>query len=86
MRGLPYASRRRNTFHTTNCSPQVKGFNQSQHAVENWGDLENFVTAQGRGDRLSLFAGSVLADSDPVFPARMTTAWCGSRCRSNTGS
>jgi len=55
------------TFHTTNCSPQVKGFNQSAQGVENWGDLENFITAQGRGDRVILFAGPVLAENDAMF-------------------
>jgi endonuclease G len=54
------------TFHTTNCSPQVKGFNRPESA-ENWGDLEKYVTAQGRNSRLSLFAGPVLAPDDPIF-------------------
>src|SRR5262249_52405439 len=28
------------TYHTTNCSPQVAGFNQSARGEDNWGDLE----------------------------------------------
>ena len=28
------------TFHTTNCTPQVAGFNQSNHAT-NWGATKN---------------------------------------------
>lgn len=54
------------TFHTTNCSPQVKGFNRPESS-ENWGDLEKFVSAQAGTDRLTLFAGPVLADDDPTF-------------------
>ncbi len=54
------------TFHTTNCSPQVAGFNQSASG-ENWGDLENYVTEQVGTDRLTLIAGPVLADDDPFF-------------------
>jgi endonuclease G len=54
------------TFHTTNCSPQVAGFNQARSS-ENWGDLEKFVSAQAGTDRLTLFAGPILADDDPIF-------------------
>ena len=54
------------TFHTTNCSPQVAGFNQPR-SMENWGDLEKFVSAQSGTDRVSVFAGPVLADDDPIF-------------------
>jgi endonuclease G len=55
------------TFHTTNCSPQVAVFNQSAQDVENWGDLENFVSKEAGSDRLCLFAGPVFAASDPIF-------------------
>ena len=55
------------TFHTTNCSPQVKDFNRSTLAEDNWGDLENEVLRQARSERLCVFAGPVLADDDPVF-------------------
>jgi endonuclease G, mitochondrial len=54
------------TFHTTNCSPQVAGFNQPG-SIENWGDLEKFVSAQAGADRLTVFAGPVLAEDDPIF-------------------
>jgi len=55
------------TFHITNCSPQVKGFNQSAQGVENWGDLENYVMKQAGADKLCVFAGPILATDDPVF-------------------
>jgi endonuclease G, mitochondrial len=54
------------TFHTTNCTPQVAGFNQAASS-ENWGDLENYVTSQVRTDQLAIFAGPVLDEADPVF-------------------
>ena len=54
------------TYHTTNCSPQVAGFNQAE-GEDNWGDLERYVAAQVKGDRLTIFAGPVLADDDPTF-------------------
>ena len=55
------------TFHVTNCSPQVGGFNQSAKGEDNWGDLENYVMKQAGAEKLSIFAGPVLADDDPVF-------------------
>ncbi|RDJ10105.1 hypothetical protein B5K05_13295 [Rhizobium phaseoli] len=55
------------TFHITNCSPQVSGFNQSAQGVDNWGDLENYVMKQAAADKLSIFAGPVLAKDDPIF-------------------
>ncbi|MBJ6121862.1 DNA/RNA non-specific endonuclease [Sphingomonas mollis] len=54
------------TFHVTNCSPQVAGFNR-QHGTDNWGDLENAVFRQATTQRLTIFAGPVLADDDPPF-------------------
>ena len=55
------------TFHVTNCSPQVSGFNQSARGADNWGDLENYVLKQADADKLSIFAGPVLAKDDPFF-------------------
>jgi DNA/RNA endonuclease G (NUC1) len=55
------------TFHTTNCSPQVAGFNRSNAGIDNWGDLENYVMQQAATERLSLFAGPILKDDDPIF-------------------
>jgi endonuclease G len=67
--GETYAELRQangDTYHVTNCSPQVADFNRP-HGRENWGDLEKAVLAQATEQRLSVFAGPVLADDDPVF-------------------
>lgn len=55
------------TFHVTNCSPQVSGFNQSQAGEDNWGDLENYVLSEAASERLCVFAGAVLDPADEVF-------------------
>jgi DNA/RNA endonuclease G (NUC1)/C-terminal processing protease CtpA/Prc len=55
------------TYHTTNCSPQVAGFNRSASGEDNWGDLENEVLRQAKTEKLSLFAGPVLARNDRAF-------------------
>jgi endonuclease G len=53
------------TFHVTNCSPQVLGFNRSnRHGI--WGKLENRIGSAG-DDRLTVFAGPVLAEDDRMF-------------------
>lgn len=54
------------SYHATNCSPQVADFNQPR-GRENWGDLEGAVLKQATDQRLCVFAGPVLADSDPLF-------------------
>ena len=54
------------TFHTTNCSPQVAGFNRPG-SVDNWGDLEKVVYAQADTERLCLFAGPILDGKDRTF-------------------
>ena len=54
------------TFHVTNCSPQVAGFNRPEQG-DNWGDLEQFVGSDAKTERLSLFAGPVLSDDDQTF-------------------
>ena len=54
------------TFHTTNCSPQVAGFNRSNQDGL-WGRLENEVLRQAAGERLTVLAGPVLDDDDRVF-------------------
>lgn len=67
--GRSYAMVRRangDTYHTTNCSPQVKGFNQAgQEGL--WGKLENFIMSQAKKETYCLFAGPVFADDDDVF-------------------
>ncbi len=57
------------TFHSTNCSPQVKGFNRSMLRGV-WGQLENDVLAAAATERCVVFSGPVLADTDPEFHGR----------------
>lgn len=62
--GYDYAEVQRangDTFHLTNCTPQVKGFNQSG-SDGIWGDLENEVQRQGKQERYCIFAGPVFDD------------------------
>jgi endonuclease G, mitochondrial len=54
------------TFHVTNCSPQVADFNRSNRKGL-WGELENIVLKQAATERYCLFAGPVFADNDPLF-------------------
>ena len=54
------------TFHVTNCSPQVKGFNRGNQGGL-WGKLEDVIFKQARTERLCVFAGPVLDAGDPVF-------------------
>jgi DNA/RNA endonuclease G (NUC1) len=54
------------TFHTTNCSPQVGKFNRPDQK-SNWGELEKYVTKQADTGQLCVFAGPVLSDDDKVF-------------------
>ncbi len=55
------------TYHTTNCSPQVKGFNQATQGEDNWGDLEVLIEKQTKAEKAIVFAGPVFTDEDPVF-------------------
>lgn len=54
------------TFHATNCSPQVAGFNQSR-LKGLWGKLENLVLDQAKSEKLCVLAGPVLDSEDPFF-------------------
>jgi len=58
------------TYHTTNCSPQVGGFNQSARGEDNWGDLENMVQQATKAERAIVFSGPVLAADDRLFDGR----------------
>jgi endonuclease G len=49
------------TYHVTNCSPQVAAFNQSSKQGD-WGLLENLILRQAKTERLSIFAGPVFDD------------------------
>lgn len=55
------------SFHVTNCSPQIAGFNRADSGVDNWGDLEDLVQEQAVNERLCLFAGPVLDPADRIF-------------------
>jgi endonuclease G, mitochondrial len=68
--GKTYAALRRangDSYHVTNCSPQVSGYNQSAKGEANWGDLENQILSEAESERLCLFAGPVLDPNDRVF-------------------
>jgi endonuclease G len=58
------------TYHTTNCSPQVGGFNRSAGGDDNWGDLENLVQKETRAEKVCVFSGPFLADDDLFFHGR----------------
>lgn len=56
------------TYHVTNCSPQVARFNRSNFAKDNWGSLENHVLKGAAQERYCQFAGPVFDDvNDRVF-------------------
>jgi len=69
--GNDYAEVRRangDTYHTTNCSPQVAEFNRSIFGFHGlWGELEEIVLKAAKQERLCVFAGPVLSGSDPIF-------------------
>jgi endonuclease G, mitochondrial len=54
------------TYHVTNCSPQVASFNRSARRGD-WGLLENLVLRQARTERYCLFAGPVFRPDDRLF-------------------
>jgi endonuclease G len=58
------------TYHVTNCSPQVAGFNRSAAGEDNWGDLENQVLSEAANERLCVFAAPVLDSADQVFTGK----------------
>jgi endonuclease G len=67
--GTSYAMLRRangDSYHTTNCTPQVAGFNQATRSGR-WGQLERAIATQGKDARVSVFAGPVLAAEDWWF-------------------
>lgn len=57
------------TYHTTNCSPQVAGFNRPG-GTDNWGDLEKMVQEETNAEKVILFSGPVLAEDDREFQGR----------------
>jgi endonuclease G len=55
------------TYYTTNCSPQVRGYNQASLGDLNWGDLENLVQKQAAGEKVMVFSGPVFGTQDRIF-------------------
>lgn len=57
------------TFHVTNCSPQIKPFNQGQYGQENWGDLETAIANVTKADveAACVFAGPIFGRTDRWF-------------------
>ena len=51
------------TYHLTNCSPQVPSFNQ--HGL--WAKLEKAIGRQGEDEKYCVFAGPVFARHDRLF-------------------
>ncbi|HEX8188656.1 MAG TPA: DNA/RNA non-specific endonuclease [Pyrinomonadaceae bacterium] len=55
------------TYHVTNCSPQLKSFNQAPHGDFNWGDFEGEVEKKTKAEKVILFSGPVLDPKDRWF-------------------
>ncbi len=68
--GRTYEELRRangDTYHVTNCSPQVAAFNRS-NAGGDWGKLENLILKQAKAEQYCVFAGPILDDeNDRIF-------------------
>lgn len=66
-----YDVRRSNgdTYHITNCSPQVKEFNQSRRGGI-WGKLENDILRLAKYKKLCVFSGPLLMNDDPIFKGK----------------
>jgi endonuclease G, mitochondrial len=58
------------TYHTTNCSPQVQSFNQGSRGEDNWGDLESLVQSQTKTEKAMIFSGPVFEADDPIFDGK----------------
>jgi endonuclease G len=54
------------SFHTTNCSPQVADFNRGNLGGL-WGRLEDVILAQADTEKLCIFSGPLLQDDDRTF-------------------
>jgi endonuclease G len=57
------------TYHVTNCSPQVANFNQGNKGADdhNWGDLENMIQRETSKEMVSIFSGPALDPTDRIF-------------------
>jgi endonuclease G len=65
------------TFHFTNCSPQMAGFNQ-----KTWLSLEDYLLKNSRAwqERITVFSGPVFADDDRVSRCQNTGGVLESGC------
>ena len=57
------------SFHTTNCTPQVKEFNRGNLGGL-WGKLEDVILGQADTEKLCIFSGPLLQEGDRVFVGR----------------
>jgi endonuclease G len=60
------------TYHVTNCSPQIKAFNQGQAGEDNWGDLESHIQKATKTDheKAIIYAGPVFSPDDRWFQGK----------------
>lgn len=58
------------SFHVTNCAPQVAGFNRSTLGSDNCGDLEDLILEEAEDEKLQVFGGPVFKEDDPIFTGR----------------
>ena len=73
--GDSYAEVRRangDTYHTTNCSPQVLGFNRANRGGL-WGKLENIILGQADTERPERLRGTAAVGLRSQFPRAATT-------------
>ncbi|WP_050025067.1 DNA/RNA non-specific endonuclease [Verrucomicrobium sp. BvORR034] len=55
------------TYLTTNCSPQVKEYNQASHGDYNWGELESMIERETKAEKVIIFSGPILDPQDRFF-------------------
>jgi endonuclease G len=55
------------TYHTTNCSPQILSLNQASRGDYNWGDFEGEIQRITKSEKIILFSGPVLEAKDRWF-------------------
>lgn len=63
------------TFHVTNCSAQIKPFNQGAAGQDNWGDLESAIALVTKQDNEAacIFAGPIFDPADRWFHGKDTS-------------
>lgn len=58
------------TYHVTNCTPQIEGFNRGTSGEENWGDFESEIQKITKKQQVIIFAGPILAANDRWFKGK----------------